>query len=266
MANELRVRQLAIGGLVEDNPLTNVATTLTSAGLAAVTGGITSAQHMAIILDPDGIDGAPEVSYITALTAAAGSATVVRGQEGTTARQHAAGTPWVHGPTPRDVPHSSQIVQRATGSAMALASTAIAELAAATNGPGTGGFDITLQAYVGDILEWSFSGVSQVPGAAVQTDYDIYTMVSGSRTNPFGAGLSASCASTRGVSAWENASSNYVPLVGSVLYVVQAGDIVSGAVTMRPYYAQASATTMNIFSTANLPFRMWARNLGPPSV
>jgi hypothetical protein len=102
MANEIRVRQIAIGGLVEDNPLTSGATTLTSAGLAAVASGISSSQHLAIILDPDGIDGAPEIIWVTALTAGAGSATVLRGQESTTARAHAAGTPWIHGPTLRD--------------------------------------------------------------------------------------------------------------------------------------------------------------------
>ncbi len=100
MANEIRQRQIGIGGLVEDNPLTAGATTLTSASLAAVTGGVDSSHHMAIVLDPDGVDGAPEIAYITALTNGAGSATVARGQEGTTARQHVKNTPWVHAPTP----------------------------------------------------------------------------------------------------------------------------------------------------------------------
>lgn len=106
MANELRKRQLAIGGLVEDNPLTAGATTLTSAALAAISGGVTATEYMAVVLDPDGVDGAPEVAYVTALTGGAGSATIVRGQEGTTGRQHVASTPWVHAATLVDVPLS----------------------------------------------------------------------------------------------------------------------------------------------------------------
>lgn len=102
MANEKRKRQSFIGGLVEDNPLTIGALTLTSAGLSAITGGVGATEHMAIILDPDGIGGAPEIAYITALTAAAGSCTIARGQEGTVARQHDRDTPWVHGPTAVD--------------------------------------------------------------------------------------------------------------------------------------------------------------------
>lgn len=103
MANEQRVRQLAIGGLVEDNPLAIGGTTLTSAALAAISGGITSSQHLAIVLDPDGVDGAPEVVYVTLLTGGAGSATIARAKEGTTARAHVANTPWVHAATPTDV-------------------------------------------------------------------------------------------------------------------------------------------------------------------
>jgi hypothetical protein len=96
MANELRRHQNFIGGLVEDNPLTVGATTLTSAGLADVTGGVGSTQHLAIVLDPDGVDGDPEVVWVTALTGGAGSATIARGKEGTVARQHDMDTPWVH--------------------------------------------------------------------------------------------------------------------------------------------------------------------------
>lgn len=101
MANEKRLRSLAIGGWIEDNPLTNVATTLTSAALAALP-AVGSTEHAVIVLDPDGKFGAPEIAYVTAHTAAAVSATLVRGQEGTTARQHDRDVPWIHGSTPLD--------------------------------------------------------------------------------------------------------------------------------------------------------------------
>lgn len=106
MANEIRQRQLGIGGLVEDNPLTASATLLTSAGLASITGGVDSSHHMPVILDPDGAAGPPEVAYITSLTAglgATGATGFARGQENTSARQHLAGTPWIHAPTLIDI-------------------------------------------------------------------------------------------------------------------------------------------------------------------
>lgn len=99
MANEKRVRQNFIGGLVDTADLAAAGTTFNSAALAAITTTIDTTNHMAITLDPDGIYGAPEIAYITALTVGATSATIVRGQEGTTARQHLMDTPWVHAPT-----------------------------------------------------------------------------------------------------------------------------------------------------------------------
>lgn len=101
MANELRVRQNFLGGLIEDNPLTSGATTLTSAALAAMV-AIGSASHMPIVLDPDGVGGEPEIVWVTAHTAAATTATILRGQEGTTARAHNRDVPWSHGPTKKD--------------------------------------------------------------------------------------------------------------------------------------------------------------------
>jgi hypothetical protein len=101
VSNELRVRTNFLGGLTEDNPLSSVATTLTSAGLAALP-AIGSTQHLPIILDPDGVGGNPEIAYITAHTALATTATVTRGQEGTIARAHDRDTPWLHGPTVKD--------------------------------------------------------------------------------------------------------------------------------------------------------------------
>lgn len=101
MANELRVRSAFLGGLIEDNPLSSSATTLTSAGLASAP-VIASTQHMVIVLDPDGYNGAPEVVYITAHSAAVTTATIVRGQEGSTARAHDRDVPWVHSVTVKD--------------------------------------------------------------------------------------------------------------------------------------------------------------------
>lgn len=264
MANELRKRQLSIGGLVEDNPLSAAATLLTSAGLAAISSGVASTEHMAIVLDPDGIDGAPEVAYLLDVTNGAsvtGAAGLSRGQEGTTARAHVAGTPWVHAPTLRDVVRHKE-VKRATGTDMQLNSTAIAEVAAATNGPGSGGFDLVVPAYAGDVLEATLA--MRLGGELVAVTFDVYTMVSGSRTNPFGGGLSASNAGALGESAWyAESNANGASRAGSSYYVVQSGDIASGLVTLRPHYVTTSATNRTLFSSSTLPFKFFVKNLGP---
>ncbi len=96
-----RVRTDNVFGTVTDAPLTDSATTLNSAGLANLA-TIASPDYAVITLDPNRVDGAPEVIYVTAHTGAATSATILRAQEGTSAREHAAGTEWVHAPTARD--------------------------------------------------------------------------------------------------------------------------------------------------------------------
>ncbi len=101
MANELRVRANFTGGLVDDNPLTSGATTLTSNALQALQ-VIGATQHMVIVFDPDGYGGNPEIAYLTGHTTAAGTATILRGQEGSTARAHLQDTPWVHSATAKD--------------------------------------------------------------------------------------------------------------------------------------------------------------------
>lgn len=91
-----RVRTDNVFGTITDNPLTNVATTMNSAGLADL--AAVSSKEAFIILDPNRVSGAPEIVVVTAHTGAATSATIQRGQFGTAARQHAQGTAWVHGP------------------------------------------------------------------------------------------------------------------------------------------------------------------------
>lgn len=96
-----RIRTNNVFGTVSDNPLTNVATTLNSAGLADL--AAVSSAHAVIVLDPLRAAGAPEIVIVTAHTGSATSATITRGAYGTSARQHAAGTLWVHAPTIDDM-------------------------------------------------------------------------------------------------------------------------------------------------------------------
>lgn len=91
-----RVRTDNVFGTLTDNPLLIGATTMNSAGLANLA-AVSSAEAI-IVLDPNRVAGAPEIVVVTAHTGSATSATIVRGQFGTAARQHALGTEWVHGP------------------------------------------------------------------------------------------------------------------------------------------------------------------------
>lgn len=101
MAELYRRRALTVGGLIEDNPLSSGATTLTSAGLMGF-GALVTDEYFPIVLDPDGQSGSPEIAFITAHTAAASTATISRGREGTTARACDRDTPWVHSTTVKD--------------------------------------------------------------------------------------------------------------------------------------------------------------------
>ena len=95
-----RVRNDNVFGTLTDNPLTNVATTMNSAGLANLEAVAT--EHAIIVIDPLRSAGAPETVIVTAHTGSATSATISRGAYGTAARQHAAGVLWVHAPTIED--------------------------------------------------------------------------------------------------------------------------------------------------------------------
>lgn len=100
MANN-RLRGNFLSGTVADNPLLVGATTLNSAALATVP-VVANGDYLPITFDPAGINGAPEIAYITAHTSAAATATIQRAREGTGARQHATGVTWINSPTTED--------------------------------------------------------------------------------------------------------------------------------------------------------------------
>lgn len=96
-----RIRSAFLSGTITDNPLLIGATTINSAALANMP-AVSSPDIAVMILDPTGSAGAPEVVWVTAHTGGATSATIQRAKEGTTARQHALGIAWAHGPTLMD--------------------------------------------------------------------------------------------------------------------------------------------------------------------
>lgn len=96
-----RIKTPFISGTILNNPLAIGDTTLSSAALANLA-AVASPDIAAIILDPAGSAGNPEVVWVTAHTASATTATISRGQEGSTARQHLLAVAWAHGPTIMD--------------------------------------------------------------------------------------------------------------------------------------------------------------------
>lgn len=75
-----------------DAELAEAGTTLSSPDLANLPA--ISGDFVALVLDPSGANGAPEIVYVTAHTGAATTATITRAQEGTSARIHPNTTAW----------------------------------------------------------------------------------------------------------------------------------------------------------------------------
>jgi hypothetical protein len=94
MAATVRKFQDLIEGTTTTDPLLIGGVTLNSAALADLI-AIADPNFIAITLDPEKEDGAPEIIWVTAHTGASTSATILRAQEGTTAREHLSGTKFV---------------------------------------------------------------------------------------------------------------------------------------------------------------------------
>lgn len=95
-----RVRANNVYGTVSDNPLLAAAVSFTSLGLSLLPA--ISGQHAVVVLDPKRVFGEPEIVVVTSHLAMGTSATIVRAQYGTTARDHPQGTAWAHVPVGPD--------------------------------------------------------------------------------------------------------------------------------------------------------------------
>ncbi len=71
---------------------------LSAPGLAALL-VVADPDFVALTLDPEAVNGDPEIVWVSAHSSSATTATIVRGQEGTTPRAHPIGTQVVLGPT-----------------------------------------------------------------------------------------------------------------------------------------------------------------------
>lgn len=89
--------------MVDDNPLTAGATTLTATELADLP-AVAAPDYYIITLDPVADGNGPELVYVTAHTGSATTATISRGEEGTTGVEHALGVDMLIGvATPLDL-------------------------------------------------------------------------------------------------------------------------------------------------------------------
>ncbi len=137
-----RLRSGFESGTITDNPLASGATTINSAAFASlpvVTGGDT----LAIILDPEEVNGAAEIVIVTAHSSAATSLTATRAAEGSSAREHPQSTEWVHGPTAVDF-LNVDLSTVAKGDILAGLSAGVLEIVAASGK--SDGDVVTLQA------------------------------------------------------------------------------------------------------------------------
>jgi hypothetical protein len=81
--------------------ITNVATTISSSGFAALP-AVVAPDYLMLVLDPTAVAGDPEIIKVTAHTALTTTVTVARAQEVTSARAHLSPTRWAHGATAED--------------------------------------------------------------------------------------------------------------------------------------------------------------------
>lgn len=102
-----------LAGQISDDPLSDSATTINSAGFASLP-VVVSPDIMWITLDPNGDDGAPEIVKVTAHSESATSVTVQRAQQGTTARSHVDETVWNHSWTKSDAEGSIGLIELLT--------------------------------------------------------------------------------------------------------------------------------------------------------
>lgn len=133
MANPLF--QNLLSGTTTDNPLTNVATAVNSAGLASMA-VVAGGDYMWITLDPLAVNGAPEIVLVTAHSSSATSCTITRAQQGTAARQHPQNTKWVGGmvtKTDLDIGLPSRLVTTKGDLVVATAGGILSRLAVGSN-------------------------------------------------------------------------------------------------------------------------------------
>lgn len=120
--------------------------------------------------------------------------------------------------------------------------------------------DVVLVAESGDVIEASVSAF--VNNQNGEVNLDVVTVVSGSPVRAFSTGA-AETAGTNGVSGWYKSDNIFGQMTGSILYVLQSGDISAGTVTLRLRVRSGTAAAKAIRASTTTPFAWWVKNLGP---
>ena len=150
------------------------------------------------------------------------------------------------------------LLPRATqvqGNLTVQSTAAYAELAAATGGPGTGGFDLVVAAATNDILQINGTLIADITAPVL--NFDMATIVSAAAVNWVGqsAGSNANDGlAMLGTSTWS--------VSFSTAYKVVSGDISGGNVTLRLFYLSSAASNRTLFcSVASGPVTLSVSNL-----
>lgn len=114
------------------------------------------------------------------------------------------------------------------------------------------GTDLVVDAEAGDIItataSWLWGGEN------VDGYIDVATIVAAAVVNVIGG----NGATADGLSGWAKRNgAAFLPMSGSVDYVVQAGDISTGTVTLRLRYRTSTATNLTLWAVATTPL-MWS--------
>lgn len=115
------------------------------------------------------------------------------------------------------------------------------------------GLDITLDALVGDVIEYGISGF--VGSEGVDLMLDVGTYVSEAVVTRTG--------STYGAMGWYSVGNVFRGLTGSVWHTLSAGDIFANTVTLRLLGGTGTAMARTIRASTDEPFTVFARNIGP---
>lgn len=251
MANEKRVRAGGVAGALSSG-LAIAGTSMSSAGLADLP-AVDTTNHAALTLfttDSNGRVTKREIVYVTAHTAAATTATIVKAQEGTTDQAWSTGDKWVHAPTARDYPK----IKYAARTAGSVTLNATAYTAVDT------GIDLTVTAAAGDVLQISvgFSIGPSVAGTSTYVFFDVLTLDGSNYAS--GAGASGEGIQSLYCGPENN---NFQGRAGIALYTVQAGDVASGNIRLRLMYRMVNAANRSLSATSTDPLQFGVVNHGP---
>lgn len=247
MANESRSRAGGVAGALSAAVAAGD-TSISSAGLADLA-VVDTTKHAALTVytaDANGRVTKREVVWVTAHTAAATTATVVRAQEGTTAQAWAVGDKFVHGPTVRDVATGRLQFKTRTSGDVVMNATVFTAVDSA--------LDLAVTAQAGDVISYGHSGF--LSNETINTGFNVWTMNGGTQVNPLSVG-------SEGIGALFHVGPAFSESSGTVLYQVLAGDVFSGKVTLRLFYKANVAGNKSLRANTGLPFHLWAFNHGP---